>query len=295
MRKQFVKTLENLFALDEKLILLLGDIGVYGFRNIFRDFPERIYNIGILEQAMTSMAAGLSKEGFRPVIHSIAPFVVERCFEQLKIDAGYQRFPINVVSVGASYDYAALGCTHHCPGDVSLLMTIPGMNIIVPGSDADFDTLFRQTYQNKNSNYFRLTEKGHSLKIPIQFGIGSLVKAGSLGTVIAIGPMIEKVVKACEKLDVTILYYTTISPFDSELFTDNNGSGKVAIVEPYYEGTTSYFVLSAMKGKPISIENIGVPRIFLTNYGTEEEQNTKLMLDVDSITLRLKLFFDAGN
>jgi transketolase len=293
MRKQLVKTLEDLYAIDDKLVLLLGDIGVYGFRNIFRDFPERIYNIGILEQAMTSIAAGLSKEGFHPVVHSIAPFIVERCFEQLKIDVGYQRFPINVVSVGASYDYAALGCTHHCPGDVSLMMTIPGMNIIVPGSDEDFNTLFRQTYKNKNSNYFRLSEKGHSLNIQVSFGTGVKVKSGSKGLVIAVGPMLERVIKACEALDVTILYFTTVHPFDSKILRDNNNSGKIAIVEPYYEGTTSYFILRAMQGRSAIIENIGVPRFFLTDYGTEEEHDKKLLLDVNSIASRLDLFFNA--
>ena len=117
MRKQFVRTTEDVMAKDERLVVLLGDIGVFGFRSAFEQFPARIYNIGICEQAMTSLAAGLSKEGLVPVVHSIAPFVVERCFEQIKVDFCYQKLGGNIVSVGGSYDYAALGCTHHCPGD----------------------------------------------------------------------------------------------------------------------------------------------------------------------------------
>ena len=78
MRKQFVKTVEELIEKDNKTVLLLGDIGVFGFRNSFKAFPDRVFNIGILEQAMTSFAAGLSKEGFYPILHSIAPFIIER-------------------------------------------------------------------------------------------------------------------------------------------------------------------------------------------------------------------------
>jgi transketolase len=293
MRKQFIATIEDLISSDEKLVLLLGDIGVFGFRNSFNLFPERVYNIGILEQSMTSMAAGLSKEGFQPVLHSIAPFIVERCFEQLKVDIGYQKFPINIVSVGASYDYAALGCTHHCPGDVSLMMTIPGMNVIVPGSDSDFNALFRQSYNQGKPNYFRLTEIGHTLDVPVKYGEGTKVKEGQKGTVIAIGPMLGKVMEACENMDITILYYTTISPFDSPLLKENATNGKIAVVEPFYEGTTSHCILKAMENKPVCVTSIGVPREFLSKYGSAAEHDAYLQLDMKNIYLRLESFFNA--
>jgi len=115
MRDRFSKTVELLMAEDKRLVVLLGDIGVYGFRRVFEKFPDRCYNIGICEQAVTSLAAGLASGGLIPVIYGIAPFVTERCFEQIKIDLCYQRLPAKIVSIGASYDYAALGCTHHCP------------------------------------------------------------------------------------------------------------------------------------------------------------------------------------
>ena len=294
MRKQFVKTVEEIIEKDKKTVLLLGDIGVFGFRNSFKSFPERVFNVGILEQAMTSFAAGLSKEGFYPILHSIAPFIVERCFEQLKVDIGYQKFPINIVSVGASYDYAALGCTHHCPGDISLMLTIPEMNIIVPGSDNDFDKLMRYTYNIGKPNYFRLTEKGHSIeKLDISFGKGNIVKKGNTGTVIAIGPMLDKVIDACESLDVTILYYTTISPFDGQLLRENTLNGKIAVIEPFYEGTTAHIILKEMYGKPICFKSIGVPREFLSRYGTAAEHDEYLKLDTKNIYSRLNTFFNA--
>ena len=125
MRKQFVSTFESLIKKDKKLSLLLCDIGVFGFRNSIAKYPNRVMNIGILEQSTIGVAAGMSRSGLIPVIHTIAPFLVERAFEQIKIDFGYQDIGCNLVSVGASYDYASLGCTHHCPADVALLKNIP--------------------------------------------------------------------------------------------------------------------------------------------------------------------------
>ena len=86
MRKQFTATIKEIFSKDKKTIMLLGDIGVYSFRDLFKKYPKRFYNIGILEQSMISMAAGLSNVGFNPIVHTIAPFIVNRAFEQLKID-----------------------------------------------------------------------------------------------------------------------------------------------------------------------------------------------------------------
>jgi transketolase len=293
MRQQFVKTIENTLDQDDNLVLLLGDIGVFGFRKAFEKFPARVYNIGILEQATVSLAAGLAKTGLVPVIHTIAPFLIERSLEQLKIDFGYQRLGGNFISVGASYDYAALGCTHHCPGDIALLKTIPGMNIIVPGSDRDFDVLFRAAYSGHNPNYFRLTEEGHALDVPVTFSRGTKICEGRDGTVVAIGPMLERVVNACINVDVTILYYTTLSPFDAELLSSTFKNGKIAVVEPFYEGTMSHDIVSSLQGKSINMLSVGVPRKFLTNYGLASEHDAACGLDVAGIKAKLEGFFNA--
>ncbi|MCX5815083.1 MAG: hypothetical protein NTX75_02415 [Proteobacteria bacterium] len=293
MRKQFTDTIENILMQDDRLVLLLGDIGVFGFRKAFEQYPDRVYNIGILEQSTISLAAGLAKTDLIPLVHTIAPFLIERSLEQLKIDFCYQGLGGNFVSVGASYDYAALGCTHHCPGDISLLKTIPGMNIIVPGSDRDFDVLFRAAYSGHNPNYFRLTEKGHALDVPVTFSRGTKIREGRDGTVVAIGPMLERVVNACINVNVTILYYTTLSPFDAALLSSTFQKGKIAVVEPFYEGTMSHDIVSSLQGKSINMLSVGVPRKFLINYGLASEQDVACGLDVAGIKTRLEGFFNA--
>jgi transketolase len=287
MRKQFIRTTEDVMAKDERLVVLLGDISVFGFRKAFEQFPERIYNIGICEQAMTGMAAGLSKEGLVPVVHSIAPFVVERCFEQIKDDFCYQKLGGNIVSVGGSYDYAALGCTHHCPGDVAILKTLPGMEIVLPGTASEYDKLFRAAYADGHPTYFRLSERNNPQSFDVEFGRANVLKKGSLATVITVGTTLAATLAATQDLDVTVLYYTTVAPFDVETLRQNCASKKIALVEPYYEGVLVQEIVAALAPAPVRIETIGVPHRFLTDYGHQEEHDEAIGLTPENIRNRI--------
>lgn len=291
MRKQLIATVEALLAEDERIILLLGDIGVFGFRNAFAKYPRRVFNIGILEQSSVGLAAGLAKEGFIPIFHSIAPFVVERAFEQIKIDFGYQNLGGLFVTVGASYDYAALGCTHHCPGDVALMKTVPNMHVIVPGSRHELDQLCRQSYADGMPKYLRLSEFSHRHQITPEFGKAVVIRRGSEGTVVVVGPLLDAVVDATAKMDLTILYYTTVAPFDHATLAENCSTGKVAVVEPFYEGTLAYDIQRSLAGAPCSILYVGVPRRFLTAYGKAEQHDELCGLTSGQIREKLQSFY----
>ncbi|MFZ2956806.1 MAG: hypothetical protein WA705_07955 [Candidatus Ozemobacteraceae bacterium] len=294
MRKQFVKTVEQLLSRDEKLVLLLGDIGVFGFKRAFEEYSSRVFNIGILEPATISMASGLAKTDLIPIVHTIAPFLIERSFEQLKIDFGYQRLGGNFVSVGASYDYAALGCTHHCPGDVGALQNIPGMEIVVPGTSAEFDALLRQAYSNGHPTYYRLSERENTESQSVTFGKACVLQAGNSATVIAVGPVLRHVLPAIKGLDVGLLYYSTVSPFDDVTLRENvAASGKVLLVEPFYAGTLSYQVLLALRPRPITVDFVGVPREFLTSYGLAEEHDKHLGFSYENIRTKLEALING--
>ena len=286
MRKQFVKTIQDILYSDDKSVLLLGDIGVFGFREEIKNLSSRTYNIGILEQSTIGVAAGMAKEGLIPFVHTIAPFIVERAFEQLKIDFGYQELNGNFISVGGSYDYAALGCTHHCPADVSLMTSIPNMEILVPGTAAELDSLIKQTYNSGNPTYTRISETQHGQTFPVEFGKGVIVKKGNLATVICFGPMLKEVIEATKNTDVTVLYYSTILPFDAKILLDNFNE-TIIICEPFYSGSVNHLVDSALHGKCFRKFNIGVPRRFLTNYGSKTEHDFSIGLDADSIRERI--------
>ena len=231
----------------------------------------------------------MSRSGLIPVVHTIAPFLVERAFEQIKIDFGYHNIGCNLVSVGASYDYASLGCTHHCPADVALLKNIPGIEILTPGHPLEFDSLFRQIYKNGNPSYFRLSEKSNIKSNKVKFGKANLIKKGEKATIIAIGPVLDVTLQAAEYEDVDILYYSTIIPFDSKALQKSmEKKTKIMVIEPFYSGTISDLIIESLNQKSIMIKSIGVPKEFLRNYGLAEQHDNAIGFTSKNISKELK-------
>ena len=288
MRKQFASTIKSIVETDQNFMLLLGDIGVYSFSELMLRFPKQIYNVGILEQSTIGLAAGLSASGFHPTIHTIAPFMVERSLEQIKIDFSYQGFSGNLVSVGSSYDYASLGCTHHCPADVAILQNIPNIEILVPGHSKEFDRLFNDCYKNDKLSYFRLSEYENSEFVDLETGKAKLIKIGRAATIVVVGPFFSRVLEATNDLDVTIIYYNCVSPFDGETLRQNfKKSGKVIAIGPFYQNTLIYPIVDSLRGQPSSIFSIGIPIVFADNYGSVDQHDAFYGLDVSSIRAKV--------
>ena len=185
MREVFPKFVEDYLIKDKKIFVLLGDIGVHSFRNVFNNFKKNILNIGILEQTMVGFSAGLAIEGKIPFVHTIAPFIVNRAYEQIKVDLCYQNLNVNLVSVGASLDYAALGSTHHCPEDVAILSKLPNIKIYCPGNAVEFYNLLKN-YSLPGPKYFRITGSSHKLKLNIKNN-AAILKKGKKGTIVVVG------------------------------------------------------------------------------------------------------------
>ena len=288
MRKQFARTAYEILNTNEQAIVLLGDIGVFGFMEAMRDHPDRVLNIGILEQSTISLAAGLSIEGMIPIVHTIAPFMVERALEQIKIDFGYQRLRGNLVSVGGSLDYAALGGTHHCPGDVSILLSVPNIEIVIPGTASEFRQLFMSEYNNASVTYYRLSESENSVSHDVKLGQATIVRSGNQATVVCIGPTLDMTLKAVENFDVCVIYMTSIRPFDYASIRHASQSGRVLIVEPFYEGTLTHEVVTALSGTPSMVSNVGIPRSFRSEYGTREEHYAAINFSTNRIIMELE-------
>lgn len=140
---------------DEKVVVLLGDISVHAFKDVFDKYPKRIYNVGILEQSMVGMAAGLAMADMIPIVHTIEPFLVERAFEQIKDDFGYQELRGNIVGVDVSETAPNLGYTHQCPYAIKMMEFVKGMLTHRPGSAEDFDNALKYWY-DKGLHYFRI-------------------------------------------------------------------------------------------------------------------------------------------
>ncbi len=288
MRQQMGQTVCDVMEADERLVVVLAEISTDYFKQ--SRYPERVMNVGIMEQTMISVGAGTAMEGFIPVMHSITPFLVERPFEQIKDDFCYQQLGGNFISTGASYDYSSEGMTHHGLGDVQILLSLPGMQILVPGTPPEFDRLFRETYDNGLPTYFRLGTASNAIDRPVSEGSLHVVQHGSAATIIAIGPMLEAALSAVEDMDVTVLYCTTIAPFDGETLRAVWNGEKMVLVEPYYAGALVPAICEAMRPAPVSILPIGVPHEVISRYGLAQQHDEALGLTPPGIRRQIVRF-----
>lgn len=278
MRRQFRDTIMELAAQDDSIVVILGDVSVYLFNDYKEKYPDRFYNIGICENTLISVTAGLSSQGFFPFVHSIAPFITERSFEQIKIDMCYNQFGGNIVSCGASFDYAWDGATHHCYTDLAILRTLPGIEVIQPGSRKEVDILIRSQYRNGKPTYFRLSDHPHDIDMPVEFGRGVVLKdCGGGVTVMTAGPILGNVLEACRDLDVNLVYFHTLKPIDKKLISRFKDS-KILVIHD------AHGLYEAVCEVPnLSVSHHGMPDEFLSWYGDLHDVRKKIELDAESI------------
>jgi transketolase len=286
MRQQAAATVLERFDSDPSLAIVLAEISADLFAPALRHDARRAVNVGIMEQAMVGVAAGFALEGFLPVVHTIAPFLAERSLEQLKLDFGYQRLPGLFIGVGGSYDYSESGMTHHSPGDVAVLSTIPGMRVLVPGSGPEVDAVLRDAFEERSLTYVRTSTTENATSREIAPGGLTVIREGGGPAIVAVGPMLDRVLAAVADLDATVLYATTVRPLDAETLRDTAGED-VAVVEPFYEGTLAAQVVAALDHRPTRLVSIGVPRRVDSRYGSPAEHDRANGLDVAGIRRRL--------
>ncbi len=283
MRKKFRDTIMDLSAHDEKVVMILGDVSVYLFNDFKQKYPDRFYNMGICENTLISVAAGLSSQGFFPFVHTIAPFITERSYEQIKLDMCYNKFGGNIVSCGASFDYAWDGATHHCYTDLAILRMLPDIEVIQPGSRKEVDVLIRSQYNNGKTTYFRLSDHPHDIDVPVEFVKGVVLKdSGSEFTVITAGPILGNVVEACRDLDVNLIYFHTIKPIDKELISMYKNSQILVVHDAFglYEAVCEV--------SNLSVSYHGMPDEFCCWYGELADTRRKIGLDVKSIREKVR-------
>jgi len=300
MRAAFPDTILEVGQEDERLVVLVGDIGHFALQPFAEACPGRFYNIGILEPTIVSMAAGLASRGLYPVAHTIAPFLIERSFEQIKLDFCYQGLGGTLMSVGSAFEYSTLGATHHCYDDFALVGSLPDTEIIYPASPDEMNLLFRQTYANGKLTYIRMTRQPHGVlidKSDICFGKGIRIKTGKDITLVATGPQLKNVMEAStllqnSNIDAEVLYYPTLKPFDEVLVIKSVQKTKnVLTVEEHARlGGLEEKVMRAT----CNIDNVHygqgicLPERFLRHYGTYQEHCEALGFSPNNISKRAR-------
>jgi transketolase len=298
MRTVFASTASALLDEDPLTAVVLAEISADLFAKAAARHPERVLNVGIREQLMVGVAGGLALAGLRPIVHSYAPFLMERAFEQVKLDLAHQGARAVLVSIGASYDAPRGGRTHQAPEDVALLDTIPGLSVVVPGHPDEVPEVLRSAVGalESGSTYVRLSSQANESALPVWPGL-QVVRSGREAVVVAVGPMLSPVLAAVGDMDVTVAYTTSVRPFDGEglrALLAPLASASVVLVEPYLAGTSAYLVSAALAGRAHRLLSLGVGRSEVRRYGTPDYHAALHGLDATGIRRSVLSFLGLG-
>ncbi|MDX6364468.1 MAG: transketolase [Streptomyces sp.] len=297
MRDRFAPVVSRLLDEDPRVAVVLAEIGKDGFAEARRRHPDRVINVGIREQLLVGAASGLALTGLRPVVHTFASFLVERPFEQVKLDLGHQDAGAVLVSAAASFDWPAGGYTHMSPGDVALLDTLDGWTVHVPGHPDEAETLLRHAVAAGDDKvYVRLSVQTNTRGLAVDGTRFRTVREGRAGVVVAVGTMLDSVLDATEGLDVTVLYASTVRPFDAAALrrATETAPADVVLVEPYLAGTSTAAANDALAELPHRVLGLGVGRRELRRYGSVDEHLAAHGLDAGALRERIGGFVGAG-
>ncbi len=294
MRERFTAVVSRLLDEDPRLAVVLAVISADRFKEAAGAHPDRVIDVGIREQLLVGATGGLALAGMRPIAHTFASFLVERPFEQVKLDLGHQGLGAVLVSAAGSYDIAAGGRTHQAPGDIALLDTLDGWTVHVPGHPDEAEALLRHAAGDGDSRvYVRLSDQANREPLHVSPGGFHRVREGRAGVVLAVGPLLDAVREAVEGLDVTVLYASTVRPFDAHTLraeVRRTAAADVVLVEPYLAGTSVSYAAEALSDVPHRLLGLGTARRELRRYGTWQEHVAAHGLDAPGLRERITAF-----
>jgi transketolase len=224
MRTRFIETLVDIAAADERVWLLTADLG-YSVLEVFRDrFPDRYVNVGVAEQNLVGVAAGLASTGIKPYLYSIANFPTLRCLEQIRNDICYHGFDVKIVAVGGGLAYGSQGYTHHGVEDLAILRTLPGMTVVAPGDPTETRLAVTALHETPGPAYLRLGKANEPVlyDTPPAFTLGKAieVRPGRDGAFLSTGAMLGEAIQVRDRLreergmEIRILSFHTLKPLD---------------------------------------------------------------------------------
>lgn len=174
MRTAFINQLVQEARTNDRIFLIVGDLGFNVVEPFQQLFPDRFLNIGIDEQNMVGVAAGLAQNGYNVYIYSIGNFPTLRCMEQIRYDVAYHNANVKIVSVGAGYAYGSLGASHHATEEMGMLRTIPSMVVCSPSDPYETRAITTISSNYDGPMYLRLGKAGeknvHKQEVILRIG-----------------------------------------------------------------------------------------------------------------------------
>ena len=299
MRDAFFEKLVEAARLDERIIVLSADHGAFALKKFEEEMPDRYINIGIAEQNMVGVAAGLAASGKIVFIYGISPFVSLRVLEQLTIDVAAMQLPVNVISVGAGFTYSTDGPTHQGLQDVAAIATIPGMTILNSSDPANARAFVDIALATEKPHYIRVEKEKLSelpiignLQADLIDGVSLRVKGDDQVLIITTGQISHSVLEATTILkeshgiSVSFVDVLRLKSFPEESLLGILGDNRLCIsiselYEPFFEERIGGIISKA--GINTKFVNFGVPEIF--HFTGDERSAVLRSLDFDSASL----------
>jgi transketolase len=295
MRTAFIDTLTNLAQKNDKIWLLCGDLGYSVLEKFALQFPNRYVNVGIAEQNMAGVAAGLALCGKVVFIYSIANFPTLRCLEQIRNDICYHKANVKIVAVGGGFTYGAQGYTHHGTEDLAIMRTLPNMTVIAPGDPLEAAEATKAIAGLDGPCYLRLGKAGepviHGNQVNFEIGKAIMLKDGRDVTLISSGNSLQSVTQAAKELEdqgisARILSMHTLKPIDTAAIIKASAeTSSIISVEEHGVigglGSAIAEVLAKSRSK-VAFESMGIKEIPV-RVGDQEFLRRTQNLDVASI------------
>jgi transketolase len=284
MRGAFVRALTELAQRDERIFLAVGDLGFGVVEDFAARFPEQFLNVGVAEQNLTGIAAGLALSGKIVFTYSIANFPILRCLEQIRNDVCYHLANVKIVSVGGGLAYGALGPSHHATEDLAIMRSLPQMAVVAPGDPQETEAATHAIALHPGPCYLRLGRAGesrvHQSRIDFQLGRALQVSNGDDLTLISTGGMLQSGVRIVELLQrhglkARLLSMHTVKPLDTEAaLSAALETGAVFTLEEHSVtgglGSAVAEVLAESEVKSVTFKRFGLPSSFCSCAGSQE-------------------------
>ncbi|MBT4209327.1 MAG: transketolase [Candidatus Komeilibacteria bacterium] len=301
MRIAFVETITKLAIKDKSVWLLTGDLGFSVFEDFANKFPDRYLNVGVAEQNMMGIAAGLAMAGKKVFVYSISTFSSMRAFEQIRNDICYQNLPVCIIGGGSTFSYSSFGCTHFALEDIGILRILPNMTVVNAGDPMEVEVALDDYHKNPRPFYLRIAKRGepvvHKNKKDIKINKATQVKEGEDISIFASGKALQYATEAVEELKIQginaeLLSFHTVKPLDEEAIIKSAKQTKniITIEEHLIHGGlgTAVSEVVAQNALATKLKCLAVADEFPAGVGSEQYMLDRYSLNKDSIIAEAK-------
>jgi len=286
MRNTFIDTVIEACRKRDDIFILSGDAGVGVFDDFRKEFPDRFRNMGVAEQNTTSFAAGLALSGYKVFVYNIVPFVLYRCYEQVRNDICYQGLPVVLVGIGSGITYAPMGMSHYSIEDVGLAQTLPNLVTISPMDPVEARAAALFAIDCDKPVYVRLAKRGepcyHNEKL-IDITSPLIVREGSDTALMYHGSISNAVMEAYECMLARgraplVISVPTLQPLDTTaLLGLCSRVRRVVCIEEHFSNCGLGGMLLRLKAEhsaPWHLDVLGIPYQYIHEVGSTEGLRT---------------------